>query len=215
MSRRAISVVMVLLTALQLSATTIKELWIAAPDTLFPYLDQAKRSELVDFWEMKQKGQSPETNGVGGLKVETKNKLDGVSTLDTLTSNFMQVGLNKSTRVQMKLVEENGDTLICMVKTISLPEGDSEVAFYDKGWNLKRSAILNWHNYLKKPEAMSEEIFKNEVQAIRLAFVKASINADDNWMDVTLGIPLQPKEMKPELKAIMQTNVKIDISSVK
>ena len=194
--RIAICALLVILTALPLSATSIKELWIAAPDSLFPYLDQAKRTELVDVRE-------------------TKNKLDGTTSLDTLTSDFMQVSLNKLTKVQMKLVAADGDTLVCMVKTYSLPEEDSEVAFYDLNWRLKRRVSFDWHNYVAKPDTMSQEVYEQKLESIQLAFVKATINAEDNMMDLSVEVPLQPKEVKSDLAAILQTNVKMDTATVK
>ena len=194
--RIVISALLAILTILPLSATTIKELWIAAPDSLFPYLDKAKRLELVDVRE-------------------SKNKLDGISKLDTLTSSFMQVSLNKLTQVQMKLVPVDGDTLICMVKTYMLPESDSEVIFYDTNWRLKRRVALDWRNYVAKADTMSNETFKRKLESLKLAFVKATINADNNLMDLEVEAPLQPKEEKTDLSAILQINVKVELESVK
>ena len=194
--RIVISALLAILTILPLSATTIKELWIAAPDSLFPYLDKAKRLELVDVRE-------------------TKNKLDGISKLDTLTSSFMQVSLNKLTKVQMKLVPVDGDTLICMVKTYMLPESDSEVVFYDTNWRLKRRVALDWRNYVAKADTMSNETFKRKLESLKLAFVKATINADNNLMDLEVEAPLQPKEEKTDLSAILQINVKVELENVK
>ena len=194
--RIVISALLAILTILPLSATTIKELWIAAPDSLFPYLDKAKRLELVDVRE-------------------SKNKLDGISKLDTLTSSFMQVSLNKLTQVQMKLVPVDGDTLICMVKTYMLPESDSEVVFYDTNWRLKRRVALDWRNYVAKADTMSNETFKRKLESLKLAFVKATINADNNLMDLEVEAPLQPKEEKTDLSAILQINVKVELESVK
>lgn len=194
--RIVISALLAILTILPLSSTTIKELWIAAPDSLFPYLDKAKRLELVDVRE-------------------TKNKLDGISKLDTLTSSFMQVSLNKLTKVQMKLVPVEGDTLICMVKTYMLPESDSEVVFYDTNWRLKRRVALDWRNYVAKADTMSNETFKRKLESLKLAFVKATINADNNLMDLEVEAPLQPKEEKTDLSAILQINVKVELENVK
>lgn len=194
--RIVISALLAILTILPLSATTIKELWIAAPDSLFPYLDKAKRLELVDVRE-------------------TKNKLDGISKLDTLTSSFMQVSLNKLTKVQMKLVPVDGDTLICMVKTYMLPESDSEVVFYDTNWRLKRRVALDWRNYVAKADTMSNETFKRKLESLKLVFVKATINADNNLMDLEVEAPLQPKEEKTDLSAILQINVKVELENVK
>lgn len=194
--RIVISALLAILTILPLSATTIKELWIAAPDSLFPYLDKAKRLELVDV-------------------KETKNKLDGISKLDTLTSSFMQVSLNKLTQLQMKLVPVDGDTLICMVKTYMLPESDSEVIFYDTNWRLKRRVALDWRNYVAKADTMNNETFKRKLESLKLAFVKATINADNNLMDLEVEAPLQPKEEKTDLSAILQINVKVELENVK
>lgn len=201
-----------LLTALPLSATSLKELWTSAPDSLFPYLSKAKRVELVELWDVKTKGH---TDAESNVKIEVQNNLDGTVVLDTLTSDFMQVRLNKLTEVQMKLMVEEGDTLICFVKTLSMPESDSEVTYYNQDWQMKRRVNLKWRNYLSKPDTMDNETFKQLSQSIRLAFVKASIHPDDEQMEVSVELPLQPKDKKDELEAILQRNVKIVLSDVK
>ena len=57
------------------SAQLMDEVFKAMPDTLLPYLNKEKRTELVDFYHI-------------GVKAETKNKLDENTVLDTLTTGM-------------------------------------------------------------------------------------------------------------------------------
>lgn len=56
-----------------------------------------------------------------GVKAEVKNLLGETSVMDTLTADFAQLRTSKSATLQMKkLPSANGDSLLCVVKT--LPE---------------------------------------------------------------------------------------------
>jgi hypothetical protein len=74
---------------------------------------------------------------------------------------------------------------------------------------------LDWRNYVAKADTMSNETFKRKIESLKLAFVKATINADNNLMDLEVEAPLQPKEEKTDLSAILQINVKVELESVK
>ena len=49
----------------------MKDYWVAMPDSVVPYLNKTKRTEMVDFYQM-------------GVKAETFNLLQGATTLDSL-----------------------------------------------------------------------------------------------------------------------------------
>lgn len=214
MSKRIFASILLTLMALTpLSATSMRELWLAALDSIFPYLDKSKRTELIELWDLRQKGTG--NADAAGLNIELKNSLGGTTTLDTLTTDFVQVKLNKLTVVQMKLLSEDGDSTICLVKTLMVPEGDSQIDFYDLSWRLKRRVVPDWRNYVARPDTMSNDDFERVMRSIKLAFVKATLHADDNMVDVAIDVPLRPKEQKDDLSFILQRNVKTAIKNVK
>ena len=90
------------------------------PDEVMPYLTKNQRLEFAELQEM-------------GVKAEVKNALNDVSVMDTLTTDFLQIRMSKVATLQMKkLPVENGDSVICLVKTFSLPEKESELYLYDQ-----------------------------------------------------------------------------------
>ena len=67
-----------------LSATAqkdMRQLWVGMPDSIVQYLNNTKRTEMVDFYDM-------------GVKAETTKRLASSTFLDTLTTNYALVLLN-------------------------------------------------------------------------------------------------------------------------
>jgi Protein of unknown function (DUF3256). len=59
------------------------------PDSLILYLDKSKRIEMVDYIDMK-------------VRADVKNALEGMSIMDTLTHDYLQVTLNEASTLQMR-----------------------------------------------------------------------------------------------------------------
>ena len=72
------------ITSLNIQAQNIKELWIAMPDSIIPYLNNSLRTELTDYIDMH-------------IKSEVRNLLNDTTKIDTvLSDNYMSVILSKS-----------------------------------------------------------------------------------------------------------------------
>ena len=101
------------------------------PDTLLPYLDASKRTELIDFYHM-------------GVEAKTANKFGGETVLDTLAAHYASLQLNESSTLQLLLLpQESPDTLICAVQTYLGEAPESTVSFYTAQWHrLDASAFL-------------------------------------------------------------------------
>ena len=111
-----------LMSAACVLAGNIKDVWLAMPNSVAPYLNSKLRTQLVTF---NQTGANPSvTNLVGG---ETR--------LDTLTESFMQVRMSDVSTLQLRLLPRaEGDSLVCVVKTVAGPQKRSQVAFYSLDW---------------------------------------------------------------------------------
>ena len=55
----------------------MRDLWLSMPDSLCTCLDRNLRTELLDFVDM-------------GVKAEVKNRMNGQSTMDTLTADYTE-----------------------------------------------------------------------------------------------------------------------------
>lgn len=97
-----------MMASLGMEAKSMKDLLVSMPDSVVPYLNHNLRLEFAELQEM-------------GVKAEVKNLLGETSVMDTLTADFAQLRTSKSATLQMKkLPSANGDSLLCVVKT--LPE---------------------------------------------------------------------------------------------
>ena len=145
-----------LLTAsLGIEAKSMKDLLVSMPDEMMPTLNSNMRLEFAELQEM-------------GVKAEVKNLLGEVSVMDTLTQDFVQVRMSKVSTLQMKkLPMENGDSVLCVVKSFAGVEKESELYFFNQEWKVldanpflggKRMEDLA-ETLVQKPDTMSESRF--------------------------------------------------------
>jgi hypothetical protein len=71
-----------------------------------------------------------------GMTARVTNSLDGSSTLEELAADYMRLAVTASSTMQLKLLPLQGDTVICMVKSVNAEAADSRIYFYDKEWNM-------------------------------------------------------------------------------
>ena len=120
------TILFVLLTALGLQdagARVIKDLFIAMPDSLMPMLDNNARKDLVDIC-------------LSGMTTALPNEWDGMSVVQKLTDNFLQLREDSEGIVttRMALLTHGKDTVVCMVRTLRTPQPASEVQFFNSRW---------------------------------------------------------------------------------
>lgn len=107
-----------------LSAKSMKDLWLTMPDSIIPYLSINERLQLIDYNNLY-------------VKATITNKLHGGCRMDTLTSNYMHVHLTPSSSIEMRLLPyAKSDSILCMVKTYGEESKESQIFFYDQNWDL-------------------------------------------------------------------------------
>ena len=107
----------------QASARTPMRSWLVAmPDSVLPLLTQNDRLDFIDFYD-------------AGMEAAVTNRMEGKSSMDTLTDDFLHISYTRSTDVAMKLLPVNDTTdVLCMVTTVKASVDDSRIAFYDSQW---------------------------------------------------------------------------------
>lgn len=204
-----------LVSALALPAKSMRALWQSMPDSIVPYLNANLRQEMVDFVDMN-------------VKAKVKNQLDGNTSLDTLTSNYADISLSSCSRMQLRLLPSlQGDSLLCMVITVSAPESESVVRFFDQAWQplptprLPRSLLPEGDGftpgtYLARPDTMDQRRFDELCALIEPAMVHAALSPSDDSLTLQLALPLVNKEQRKALEAIrVQRKLKWDGISFK
>ena len=96
------------------------------PDTLYPYLNENMRLDMLDFID-------------SGMTAEVTNNLGGKTVLNTLTPHFSSFQLNEASTMQMRLLDVSEPTdsisqIICMIRTWGKDFKESQVSFYTTDW---------------------------------------------------------------------------------
>ena len=174
------------------SAKSMKELWVNMPDSLLPYLNAEKRMALTVSASEK-------------IKTRIDNLLEGHSTMDTLTADYLRIRLNESTEIQLKrLPVEGADSIICMVKTCFAPEAESEVAFYSQSWKYIGDMPLTTTGLIIQPDTMTTSRFEELKGMIDPQMVKAELSTSTNTLVLNLSLPLLTSADKSNLRPILQ-----------
>ena len=124
MNKRILYTCLLLLTILlQSPARTPMRSWLVAmPDSVLPLLTKNDRLDFIDFHD-------------AGMEAVVTNRMEGKSSMDTLTDDFLHISYTRSTDVAMKLLPVNDTTdVLCMVTTVKASVDDSRIAFYDSQW---------------------------------------------------------------------------------
>lgn len=102
--------------------TSIRQWFVAMPDSVMPLLTKNNRLDFIDFLDSK-------------MEAVVTNRLDGKSRMATLTDDYLFINYTKSCDVAMKLLPINDTTdVLCMVSTVKAMVDDSRVAFFDEAW---------------------------------------------------------------------------------
>ena len=198
--KRTIIVCLCLTALFSASAKDMRELWLSMPDSLIGYMDKSKRLALLDHVDMN-------------TTAELTNKLEGKTSLDTLTSNFMQVTLNNVVDLRMTLLPSTGegatDSILCVVRTYRNAEPESVVELYDQSWKRLRMIDFDAEMFFNRPDTISQERYEQIRSLVSVLFVKAELREGSDVLVLTPSLPFNTREEKEKIKSIiLQTNVK-------
>ena len=173
----------------------MKDFILTMPDSLVKYLNSTKRTEMVDFYFM-------------GVKAETFNLLSEGTVLDSLTANHADIRLNESARMQLHLLpRENGDTVVCMVRTFLGEAPESTFAFYDSNWkSLERKGFLpevDPMSLIHRPDTMTVERYEELLRLVDPLMVAAEITPADGALTFSLSTPMTTKKEREALQDIL------------
>ena len=111
----------------------------------------------------------------------------------------------------MKLLPvENGDSVLCVVKTFAGPEKESELYFYNQDWKkMDATRLLDGkrmedlaESLIQKPDTMSETRFAEQQAMIYPIMVSDLRLQNENSLVVGLSLPLLSAEDKKAVNAI-------------
>ena len=174
------------------SAQDMRTVFLNAPDGIFPLLSGNDRADLVDYIE-------------AGMTAKVTNRLDGTTVLHELENDYLKLATTASSDVQLKLLPFQGDTVICMIKTVKAEAADSRIRFYDKEWNL-----LDGDRMFRSPSIA--EFFTSAVDELvnkcDIDLVSLTLSATDNTLAAEYTMPAymiedDAKKVKPMLRKLV------------
>ena len=162
----------------------IRDIYAAAPDSIFPLLTKNNRLDQIDFRE-------------NNMQAVVKNRFDAHSELLVLSDKYLQLRLSERCVVEMRLLS---DSVFCMVQTYNAPAPDSRVRLFDTEWHELPQAI-------ERPDVddfLSEDIDTDVRLALQaLPLIKASLSQDDD----SITWQLQTSELTREQRQKVEGKV--------
>lgn len=138
-------------------------LWQQMPDGIVPLLSKTNRLDMIDFCE-------------NDMESRVTNVLDGYSTMDTLTSDYLHVTLSPQTTLEMKL---SGESIIAVHSAASV---SSTITIYNKDWeeigNIPMPAVQDF---------LPQDADKHLAQTLEaVPLITASLSPDNDSITFTL-----------------------------
>ena len=194
--RKLLILLLVSTFTVSLSAKSVREMWLSMRDSIIPYLNHNQRIELLDFFNLN-------------VKSEVRNLLGDSTVLDTLSTDYLHLTASPSMVIELKMLPcTHADSILCMIKTLSSPELESTIEFYDKDWNrLPPETIFDGASLdsIRSGLALSLSAISDE-KGIRLInmpdpiLMYTTLNPSTNEILFQLSIPLTNEEEKKEIK---------------
>lgn len=120
--RRVIVTLLICVFALGMNAQDMTSVFTAMPDQYIPQLEHAWRKDLVDLY-------------TSGKESRLKNTMNGFSTLQKLTNDYLLLQTTERSTVEMKLLPlVNNTYVVCMISTVNGPVPDSRIEFFTTNW---------------------------------------------------------------------------------
>lgn len=165
------------------------------PDSVLPLMTRNNRLDCIDFIE-------------NNMEARVKNRFDDPVVLDALTYDFLSIRTSESSYVEMKLIPQANDTLICVNRTYFGPAEDSEVKLYDMNWKFVRAVqrpdvkeFLKSSDFIQPwTKEMTDTLAMIHAEANFLSLIKASLSKETTQIVWTL----QTQEFSKEIKMVAE-----------
>lgn len=176
----------------------MRDVFAQLPDSVLPLMTLNNRLDCIDFIE-------------NNMEARVKNKFNDQVVLETLTGDYLSIRTSESSFMEMKLMPQGNDTLICVNRTYLGPVEDSDVRLYSQDWHFVRvvqrpevkeflkskDSILPW-----TPET-ADTIAMIHAEADFLPLMKASLSKEGTQIVWTL----QTQEFCKEIKKVAEKYV--------
>lgn len=197
--KRIILSILLCVCALGMKAQEMDALFVAMPDQNIPQLEDAWRKDLIDLYNSEK-------------EAKLKNMMNGFSTLQKLTADYLLLQVTERSTVEMKLLPlVNNTNVICMITTISGPVSDSQVKFFTTDWqpldpaDLFTPVAADW--FIRDDVDKSSNAFVEVISRLDIDLMKYSLSPDSLTLTATYTTPQylskeDREKIKPFLKEV-------------
>lgn len=173
------------------SQTKAKDVFAAAPDSIFPLLTTNNRLDCIDLIE-------------NNMKATVKNKLEQKAEMTALTDSYLQIKPSERSVVEIKMLN---DSVFCLINTCLGPAPDSRISFFTRGWKPYETTFPMPHAtdfWASVPDSLARDA--SFAQRSQEDLLLIQISADKESTELTLTI--QTSELSGKEKEIAQKYVK-------
>lgn len=187
--KRILIALVCLMGGMPITAQTMKQLFIAMPDSVSIVMNKMNREDCVDFLANK-------------MKARVQNRFDKPAELLTLTDDYLLANPTANATWEMRRLPVSDSTfVVCMVTTVAGPLKDSRIRFYSTDWKelpLSRF-VTNIPTaddfYLIPTDSSKADTLRTLRQQALITFLEARLSPQDNSLSFYYNTP---EHMTPE-----------------
>lgn len=200
--KRLIFSILICVFALGAKAQDMAAVFISMPDQNIPQLENAWRKDLVDLYK-------------SGKEARLKNTMNGFSSLDSLTSDYLSLKATERSTIEMKLLPlVNNTNVICMVRTVNGPVADSQVEFFTTDWeplavsDLFTPVDADW--FIKEDTDKNSNAFQDAASRLDMNLIQYNLSPDNLTLTATYMTPLYlSKEDRKKVTPFIKDSPKV------
>lgn len=154
----------------------------AMPDQKIPQLEHAWRKDLIDLY-------------TAGKEAKLKNTMNGYSTLQKLTPDYLLLQTTERSTVEMKLLPlVNKTYVVCVVTTVDGPVPDSRVEFFTTEWqplateDMFMPVEAGW--FLKEGADKTDPAYLDAISRLDMNLIHYTLSPDSEQLTATYTTPL-------------------------
>ena len=169
---------------------SIRDIFAAAPDSIFPLITENNRLDCIDFKE-------------NNMQARVKNLLDQYTEMTDLTKNYLRIQMTGRSIVQMRLLSST-DSIFCLISTYLGPTPDSRITFYRYDWtpiqiDAPQPQVEDFWNPV--PDSLKQAARFTQMSLRDLTLISIDANQDE---EARLTYTLQTNELAGEEKKIAE-----------
>lgn len=168
--------------ALCSNAQDMAAVFTAMPDQKIPQLEHAWRKDLIDLY-------------TAGKEAKLKNTMNGYSTLQKLTPDYLLLETTERSTMEMKLLPlVNKTYVVCVITTVNGPVPDSRVEFFTTEWQPLESEDMfvpveaGW--FLKEEADKTDPAYLDAISRLDMNLIHYTLSPDNEQLTATYTTPL-------------------------